>query len=99
MEFVRVLEDFDHLWAVQEPGKEFDELTALFEKWNDAGYLLEFFKDNFEDLKNYFKIALALESTNRLLEENRFRNRSFKIWKTEYFIHVAAQFSGKILFT
>lgn len=37
-------------------GKEFDELTTLFEKWNDAGCLLEFFKDNFEDLKNYFKI-------------------------------------------
>ena len=56
MEFVRVIEGFDHLWAAQESGKEFDELTALFEKWNNAGYLLEFFKDNFEDLKNYFKI-------------------------------------------
>ena len=56
MEFVRVIEGFDHLWAVQEPDKEFDELTALFEKWNDAGFLLEFFKDNFYDLKNYFKI-------------------------------------------
>lgn len=31
MEFVRVIEEYDHLWAVKEPDKELDELTSLFE--------------------------------------------------------------------
>ncbi len=45
MKFVRVIGGYDHLWAVKEPDKEFDELTSLFEKWNNADYLLDFFKD------------------------------------------------------
>lgn len=56
MEFVRVIKGYDHLWAVKDPGKELDELTSLFEKWNDADYLYRFFKDNIEDLRRYFKI-------------------------------------------
>lgn len=44
MKFVRVVEDYEHLWAVKEPDKEFDELTSLFEKWNNTDYLLDFFK-------------------------------------------------------
>ncbi|WP_255420032.1 hypothetical protein [Bacteroides sp. AM10-21B] len=43
MKFVRVVEDYEHLWAVKEPDKEFDELTSLFEKWNNTDYLLDFF--------------------------------------------------------
>ena len=54
MEFVRVIEGYNHLWAVKEPDKEYDELTALFEQWNDAGYLFDFFKKNFDDLKSFF---------------------------------------------
>ena len=56
MEFVRVIKGYDHLWAVKEPDKELDELTSLFERWNDADYLFQFFKDNIDDLKSYFKI-------------------------------------------
>lgn len=44
MKFVRVIEGYEHLWAVKEPDKEFDELTSLFEKWNNADYLLVFSK-------------------------------------------------------
>ena len=55
MKFVRVIGGYDHLWAVKEPDKEFDELTSLFEKWNNADYLLDFFKDNIEDLRKYFQ--------------------------------------------
>lgn len=55
MEFVRVIKGYDHLWAVKEPDKELDELTSLFERWNDADYLFQFFKNNIEDLKSYFK--------------------------------------------
>ncbi|WP_302457826.1 hypothetical protein [Bacteroides fluxus] len=31
MKFVRVINGYDHLWAVKEPDKEYDELTSLFE--------------------------------------------------------------------
>ena len=46
MEFVRVIKGYNHLWAVKNPDKELDELTSLFEQWNDANYLFKFFRDN-----------------------------------------------------
>lgn len=55
MEFVRVIKGYDHLWAVKEPDKELDELTSLFERWNDADYLFQFFKNNIEDLKSILR--------------------------------------------
>ena len=66
MEFVRVIKGYDHLWAVKEPDKESDELTSLFERWNDADYLFQFFKDNIDDLKSYFKI----EKISQAIHEN-----------------------------
>lgn len=30
MEFVRIIDGFDHLWAVKDQEKEADELTNLF---------------------------------------------------------------------
>ncbi len=65
-EFVRVIPNYNHLWAVKEPDKEVDELTMLFRKWNNVEYLLDFFMSNFEDLKSYFhitKIDQAVEDT------------------------------------
>lgn len=56
MQFVRIIKGYDHLWAVKEHNKEYDELTALFEKWNDADFLLDFFMDNLEDLTEYFHL-------------------------------------------
>lgn len=56
MEFIRILKDYDHLWAVKQPDKETDELTDLFNRWNNAEYLLNFFMRNYEDLKSYFHI-------------------------------------------
>lgn len=43
---IKVIGGYDHLWAVKEPDKELDELTSLFEKWNNADYLFDFFRDN-----------------------------------------------------
>lgn len=66
MQFVRIIKGYDHLWAVKEPKKEYDELTALFEKWNDADFLLDFFMDNLEDLTEYFhikKVSQAIQDT------------------------------------
>lgn len=62
----RIIEGCDHLWAVKSKDKEVDELTDLFEKWNNAEYLLAFFTENFEDLKEFFhieRIAEAIEDT------------------------------------
>ena len=44
MKFVRIIENYDHLWAVKSQSKEYDELTELFNKWNNIEYLLNFLK-------------------------------------------------------
>ena len=69
MKFVRVIGGYDHLWSVKEPDKEFDELTSLFEKWNNADYLLDFFKDNIEDLRKYFHIEKVSEAIRDTFED------------------------------
>ena len=66
MKFVRVINGYDHLWAVKEPDKEYDELTSLIEIWNNADYLFDFFKDNIKDLIDYYqieKISEAIQDT------------------------------------
>lgn len=66
MEFVRSLKGYDHLWAVRFPEKETDELTLLFRRWGDINYLLDFFEDNLEDLREYYhiqKIRDAIQDT------------------------------------
>ena len=66
MRFVRVIQGYDHLWAVQCPDGRDDELTALFDKWNDADYLFDFFKANMEDLSGFFgvdSVAQAIQDT------------------------------------
>ena len=51
MKFVRIIDGFDHLWAVKAQDKEADELTILFRNWTNGEYLLDFFMENMEDLK------------------------------------------------
>lgn len=66
MQFVRSIDGYDHLWSVKEPDKEYDELTDLFEKWNNAEYLLHFFTNNLDDLKTHFhikKVSEAIQDT------------------------------------
>ncbi len=66
MQFVRIIDGYDHLWAVKDPEKEYDELTELFNKWNNAKYLLDFFMANLDDLKTYFhieKVSRAIQDT------------------------------------
>lgn len=69
MKFVRVIKGYEHLWAVKEPDKEHDELTSLFEKWNNADYLLDFFIDNIEDLKNNFHVEKVSEAIRDTFED------------------------------
>ena len=66
MEFARIVKGYDHLWAVMDSHKRVDELTGLFNKWNDADFLFNFFKKNLDDLNNYFgirKISQAVQDT------------------------------------
>ena len=49
--------------------KDEDELTDLFNKWNNAEYLLNFFTENFEDLRNYFHIEKISDAINDTFED------------------------------
>ncbi len=69
MKFVRIIDGYDHLWAVKSPDKEDDELTELFDKWNNVGYLLNFFTENFEDLKGFFHIERLSEAVSDTLDD------------------------------
>ena len=66
MKFVRIIENYNHLWAVKYQKKEDDELTELFVKWINVEYLLDFFTQNFEDLREFFhveRISQAISDT------------------------------------
>lgn len=69
MEFVRIIDGYDHLWAVKAQDKETDELTALFRNWTNGEYLLDFFMENFEDLKGFFHIERLDEAVNDTFED------------------------------
>lgn len=69
MKFVRIVEDSDHLWAVRSDDKDADELTLLFRNWTNGEYLLDFFMENFEDLKDFFNIERLDEAVNDTFED------------------------------
>lgn len=69
MKFVRIIDGYDHLWAVKSPDKETDELTILFRNWNNGEYLLDFFLENFEDLKGFFHIERIDEAVKDTFED------------------------------
>ena len=69
MKFVRIIDGFDHLWAVKAQDKEADELTILFRNWTNGEYLLDFFMENMDDLKSYFHIERLDEAVNDTFED------------------------------
>lgn len=69
MEFVRIIKGYDHLWAVKDQDKDGDELTVLFRNWTNGEYLLDFFMENFEDLKSYFHIERLDVAVNDTFED------------------------------
>ncbi len=69
MKFVRIIENYDHLWAAKSQSKEYDELTELFNKWNNIEYLLNFFTENFEDLKEYFHIERISQAISDTMDD------------------------------
>lgn len=58
------------LWAVHYEGEELNELDRVFTQWNDAGWLLQFFRENFDDLVSYFKITRLDEAVYDTLEDS-----------------------------
>ena len=64
MKFERIIEGKDHLWAVRDMNKPNNELAALFQKWNDAEYLWDFFLE-----KNVFVITGGAIKLTRTMQE------------------------------
>ena len=69
MKFSRIIEGYDHLWAVHEEDCETDELTQLFRDWTNGEYLLDFFLENFEDLKEYFHVERIDKAVSDTFED------------------------------
>lgn len=69
MKFVRLIPGHNHLWAVKSPDEEVDELTLLFRKWNSGEYLLDFFIENYTDLKDFFHIERIDDAVTDTLED------------------------------
>jgi hypothetical protein len=69
MKFVRIIDNCNHLWAVKHPEHDEDELTALFTKWNNAEYLLEFFTKNIQDLQEYFHIERISDAVSDTFDD------------------------------
>lgn len=45
------------LWTVRFEGETENEFMRVFQQWNDAVWLRQFFKENIDDLSAYFKIT------------------------------------------
>ena len=69
MKFVRIIPEYNHLWTVKSPDEDADELTLLFRKWNNAEYLFDFFMENFDDLKSFFKIERLDQAVEDTLDD------------------------------
>ena len=69
MKFERIIEGKDHLWAVRDMNKPNNELAALFQKWNDAEYLWEFFMENLDDLQEFFHIERISEAVEDTIDD------------------------------
>lgn len=66
-------EDIKHdgrLWAVHYADEKLNELDKVFTQWNDAGWLLDFFRENFSDLVSYFKITRLDEAVYDTMEDS-----------------------------
>lgn len=55
--------------AVKAQDKEADELTILFRNWTNGEYLLDFFMENFKDLKDFFHIERIDQAVSDTFED------------------------------
>lgn len=69
MVFERILEGKDHLWAVRNMEKPKNELALLFDSWNDIGFLMDFFMENLDDLKQFFHIQRISDAIDDTMDD------------------------------
>lgn len=69
MVFERILEGKDHLWAVRDMEKPKNELALLFDSWNDIGFLMDFFMENLDDLKQFFHIRRISDAIDDTMDD------------------------------
>ncbi|NDV65900.1 hypothetical protein [Bacteroides sp. 224] len=73
MNILRITDD-GRLWAIQYPNQESDELTRLFDEWNNPIVLYDFFKKNWNDT-TYFQISSIREAIEKTIEESEVLER------------------------
>lgn len=73
MHIEKITED-GRLWAVRYPDQESDELTRLFNEWNDPLELYLFFKEHWSDTA-YFHISSIEEAIRKTIAESEILER------------------------
>lgn len=82
MDFVSIFTDGDkNLWAVIYESNDSDIFRFLFDKWNDTEYLLNFFRENKEELEDPFWEGITInQAVDRILDEAyEFENQLWSI--------------------
>lgn len=68
MTFDKIIED-GRLWAVRYNHDKENALQKVFSQWSDAGWLADFFTQNFEDLISYFRITNIEDAIYQTMED------------------------------
>ncbi len=68
MTFDKVIED-GRLWAVRYDNDRDNALQKVMSQWSDAGWLADFFTQNFDDLLSYFRITNIEDAIFQTMED------------------------------
>ncbi len=69
MKFVRIIPEYNHLWAVRDDEEETDALSLLFRRWSNFNYLLDFFFANLDDLQGLFHVEKVSDAIRDTMED------------------------------
>lgn len=69
MTFDKITSD-GNLWAVRYDGDSDNALFTVFDQWTDVVYLQSFFKQNWEDMKSFYKIKDLKEAIEDTIEDS-----------------------------
>lgn len=79
MKFVRIIPEYNHLWAVRDDEEETDALSLLFRRWSNFNYLLDFFFANLDDLQGFFHVEKVSDAIRDTMEDAQELER-LKFW-------------------
>ena len=68
MTFDKIIND-GRLWAVRYNHDKENALQKVLSQWSDAGWLADFFTQNFEDLISYFRITNIEDAIYQTMED------------------------------